>query len=147
MKNIFYTAIFLAAAFCIYAFMNPKADFNKDSNDGIQFYRGTWKEVLEKARKENKLIFLDIYASWCGPCKRLKNSTFSNNRVGKYFNSNFINVSLDGEAGDGEVLANQYRISAYPSLFFIDKNGTVIKQAQGYHDVSELMKLGRSAIK
>lgn len=147
MKNITSIGILALAAFLIYAFMNPRADFKADKKDGIQFHRGTWKEALEKAGKENKLIFLDIYATWCGPCKKLKTNTFSNSRVGKYFNSTFINVSLDGEAGDGEILANQYRISAYPSLLFVDKDGNVITRDEGYLDADELIRMGKSAVK
>lgn len=147
MKNIIYIVFLALASFAVYAFMNPKTDLPADSKEGIQFYHGTWKEVLEKARKEDKLIFLDIYATWCGPCKRLKSNTFSNGRVGKYFNSTFINVSLDGETGDGEILANQYRINGYPSLLFIDKDGNIVTRDEGYLDADELIRLGRSAVK
>ena len=147
MKNIIYIAIFAVAWFVIYSFMNPKADFKADKKEGIQFYRGSWKEAVEVARKENKLIFLDVYATWCAPCKRLKSSTFSNSRVGKYFNDTFINVSLDGESGDGAIVANRYKISGYPSLLFINKEGNVVIQGVGYHDANELIKLAKSAVK
>ena len=147
MKNLIYIIFFSVAAFTIYSFMNPKVDFKTDKTGGIQFHRGTWKEALQDAAKENKLIFLDIYASWCGPCKRLKTTTFSNKRVGKYFNETFINVSLDGETGDGEILANQYRITGYPTLLFINKDGNIVLQEDGYHDPSELIKLGQNASK
>jgi len=147
LKNIITIGILVLAAFLVYAFMSPKADFKADRKDGIQFFRGTWKEAMEKAGKEDKLIFLDIYATWCGPCKRLKSNTFSNSRVGKYFNSTFINVSLDGEAGDGEILANLYRISGYPSLLFIDKDGNVVTRDEGYLDADELIRMAKSAVK
>ncbi len=145
MKNIIYIVVLVIAGFAIHSFMNPKTDFTADKKEGIKFHRGSWKEALEIAKKENKLIFLDIYATWCGPCKRLKSTTFSNSRVGKYFNSNFINVSLDGEVGDGEILANQYRISGYPTLLFINKDGNVVVKADGYHDADELLELAKSA--
>lgn len=147
MKNIIYIGIFAVTAFAIYAFMNPKADFNKDDKEGIQFHRGTWKEALEEAGKQNKLVFLDVYAVWCGPCRKLKNNTFSNSKVGKYFNENFINVSLDGETGEGAMVANRYKVTGYPTLLFIDKDGKVVKQAVGYHDADDLIRLGQSAIK
>ena len=147
MKNIIYIAILVIAGFAIHSFMNPKVDFTADKNEGIKFHRGTWKEALEIAKKENKLIFLDIYATWCGPCKRLKRYTFSNSRVGKYFNATFINVSLDGEVGDGEILANKYKITGYPSLLFLDKDGKIVTQGDGFLDADELLKLGVSAVK
>ena len=147
MKNIIYIAVIALAFFSINAFMNPKVDFNSDKKEAIKFYRGTWKEALTLAKKENKLIFLDIYATWCGPCKRLKSTTFSNSTVAKYFNSNFINVTLDGEKGDGEILANKYRITGYPSLFFINADGNIIAQDDGYMDADELLMLAKSAVK
>ena len=147
MKNIIYTVLAAVLIFTLYAYKNPNADFNTDSKDGIKFHRGTWKEALGLAKKENKLIFLDIYATWCAPCKRLKSSTFSTSRVGKYFNSKFINVTLDGETGDGEILANKYNITGYPSLFFINADGNVIAKADGFMDADELLALAKSAVK
>lgn len=144
MKNIIYIAVVVIAGFTIHSFMNPQTDFTADKKEGIKFHRGNWKEAVEIAKKENKLIFLDIYATWCGPCKRLKSTTFSNSHVGKYFNANFINVSLDGEVGDGEILANQYRISGYPTLLFINKDGNIVVKDDGYMDADDLLALAKS---
>ncbi len=54
----------------------------KEKAAGIMFHEGTWAEALELAKSENKPIFLDVYATWCGPCKRLKKNTFSDQEVG-----------------------------------------------------------------
>ncbi len=51
---------------------------------GIEFHVGTWQEALELAKKDNKLIFLDISASWCEPCKLLKKNTFPDEKVGAF---------------------------------------------------------------
>ena len=59
-------------------------------NRSIQFNEGTWKEVLKKAKKQKKLVFLDCYTSWCGPCKRLAADVFTNDAVADYYNANFI---------------------------------------------------------
>jgi len=147
MKNILYITLLVATGLGIYAYNNPQTDFTADKKSGIQFYRGSWREAMEKAQKENKIIFLDIYATWCGPCKRLKSTTFSNSRVGKYFNANFINVTLDGETGDGEILAEKHSISGYPTLLFINKEGNVVVSADGFMEADELLQLGRSALK
>ena len=146
MKNIIYIAVIALSVFTIKAFMNPAVDFNSDKKEAIKFHKGTWKEALALAKKEKKLIFLDIYATWCGPCKRLKSTTFLNRTVGNYFNSNFINVSLDGETGEGAILAQKYSITGYPSLFFINAEGNVISKGDGYMDAAELLKLGKTAV-
>ncbi len=52
-------------------------------SQGIVFEQGTWKEVLEKAKQTNKPIFIDVYTSWCGPCKKMSKDIFPLAEVGK----------------------------------------------------------------
>ena len=74
---------------------------------GIDFlHNKNWKEILAQAKKENKLIFLDAYTSWCGPCKHMQSEVFTDMAVGYYFNKNFINVKMDMEEGEGLQLSN-----------------------------------------
>lgn len=147
MKNKIFTVIAVIVMVAVYAFNNPKVDFKADNKEGIQFHKGTWNEALALAKKENKLIFLDIYATWCGPCKKLKKNTFSDERVVKFYNSNFINVALDGEQTEGTILANRYHLTGYPSLLFIDSDGKVVVQSGGYQNSAELIALGKSILK
>ena len=147
MKNKIFIASAVIIVVAVYAFNNPEVDFKADNKDGIQFYKGTWNEALELAKKENKLIFLDIYATWCGPCKKLKKNTFSDEKVGQFYNSNFINVSFDGEQVEGLTLVNRYHLTAYPSLLFIDENGKVVTQSGGYQNPDELVALGKSTLR
>lgn len=118
-----------------------------EPKEGLNFFQGTWKEAVQKARDENKPIFLDIYATWCGPCKMLKRNTFSNTKVAEFYNNSFINVSLDGEQGDGSVLASQLKIIGYPSLLFFDKNGSPILYSAGYVEAGEFIKMGKEALR
>lgn len=111
---------------------------------GIAFEEGSWSDALAKAKKENKLIFLDISASWCGPCKQLKKTTFTDANVGKYFNKRFINVELDGEVGDGIALVEKYRLQGYPTLYFINSDGNVVSQTTGFLPPAEFLKFGES---
>jgi thioredoxin 1 len=114
---------------------------------GIMFHEGTWAEALELAKSENKPIFLDVYATWCGPCKRLKKNTFSDQEVGDFFNAAFINVAVDGENGEGLELARKYGVNAYPSLIFIDEDGQVISYTKGYHNAKQFLGLGQEVLK
>jgi len=106
-----------------------------------------WPEALERGEKENKPIFLDVYATWCGPCKKMKKKTFSNEKVGAFFNAHFINVAIDGETKEGRLLANQYGIMSYPSLLFVDGKGKVLEQGLGFHSVVELLAWGKTRVK
>ena len=113
---------------------------------GISFYQGTWDEALQLAKEEGKPIFLDISASWCGPCKRLKATTFTDAEVGNLYNANFINVLVDGEKGEGILLARKYKIKGYPSLIFIDSEGQLIAQTAGYRTPEQFIALGEQVL-
>ncbi len=146
MKNIVIVAL-VSIVLGILAFKFPKVDFKADAPGGIQFQKSSWNDILILAKKENKLIFLDIYATWCGPCKKLKTKTFSDKEVGAYYNSNFINVSLDGETGEGLELAKKYKLNSYPTLLFINAEGVVIAETMGFYNSNEFLKLGKSVMK
>ena len=119
---------------------------NEAPKEGIAFFKGSWKDAVAKAKKENKPIFLDIYATWCGPCKLLHKNTFSDKAVAEFYNKSFINVTLDGELGDGEVLANKYRIQGYPALLFFNKDGNPVINTAGYSGPDDFLQLGYQAI-
>jgi thioredoxin 1 len=117
---------------------------NKD-NKGIEFYEGNFEGALAKAKAEKKIIFMDAYASWCGPCKKMAANVFTDEKAGTYFNANFINVKMDMEKGEGPEIAKKYPVQYYPTLFFIDAKGNVVKKIVGYHDVDQLIKEAESA--
>ncbi len=91
-------------------------------NTGIVFEETkSWKKIVKKAKEENKLIFVDCYADWCGPCKKLAKEVFTQEKVGTLFNEKFINVSFNVEKDeDGRTLAQSWKVTVLPTLFFID---------------------------
>lgn len=115
--------------------------------DGIDFIHDKkFSEILEMAKSQNKLIFIDCYTSWCGPCKRLAASVFPDPSVGEYFNSNFLNAKFDMEKdADGPSIAAKYGIRAYPTLLWIDGDGTVKHKLVGGTDVPGLIAQGKKA--
>lgn len=115
-----------------------------DDAQGIQFTETSWKEILKKAKAEKKVIFLDAYASWCGPCKMLQKHVFTQKNVGDFYNSKFINVKMDMEKGEGPALSQVYPLEAYPTLLFIDANGKLLKKFIGAPKAEDLIALGKS---
>ncbi|GAB7087853.1 hypothetical protein JCM15579A_19570 [Marinifilum fragile] len=113
---------------------------------GIEFEHGTFKEALAKAKKENKLVFMDCYTSWCGPCKYLAKDIFPQKEVGDYFNKNFVNVKMDMEKGEGIALNKKYGITSYPSLLFIDAHGKVVHKLVGGMPAEDLIKGAKAAL-
>jgi len=117
------------------------------SEDGINFFKGTWEEALGKAKTEGKLIFLDAYASWCGPCKMMAATTFKNKEVGKYFNTNFINFKMNMEKHkEGRRLSSKYRLTAYPTLYFIDANENIAHKFVGGKNSEQAIKMGQKVL-
>ena len=116
------------------------------SQDGIKFGKQSFAQTLEQAKKENKLIFLDAFASWCGPCKLLDKNVFPKKEVGDYFNANFLNLHIDMEKGEGIEIAKRYGIYSYPTLLFIDGDGKVVYKAAGYMSPQELISIAKEAV-
>lgn len=113
---------------------------------GIEFFGGSWAEALDQARQQRKLIFVDAYTTWCGPCKMMNRNTFPTEEVGSFFNTNFVNVKLDMERGEGLTFSSRYRVNAYPTMFFINYQGEVVHRILGYHGPRELLREGRTAL-
>lgn len=114
------------------------------SNTGIKFFEGNFAQAQAKAKAENKLIFMDAYASWCGPCKMMQNTAFPDEQVGKLYNQKFINVAYDMEVGEGLELATKYPIEGYPTLFFINGDGKVVNSYLGGRDAAGLLELANA---
>jgi thioredoxin 1 len=115
-----------------------------EEQTGIKFFQGTFEEAMKQAKKENKLVFVDVYATWCGPCKRLDAITFPDAAVGKYFNDRFINVKIDGEKGEGPTIRQRYEVRGYPTLLFLNHDGEVVHRTAGFRDPEKFLELGRS---
>ncbi len=112
---------------------------------GIEFRQGTWDEIKELARVENKLIFFDANTSWCGPCKWMVKNTFTDENVGKFYGDNFISYELDMEKGEGIELAEEFEITAYPTLLFLNNAGEIVHKTMGAIDAEKFLELGRIA--
>jgi thiol-disulfide isomerase/thioredoxin len=121
--------------------------FQANAQQGIEFFHGSFEEALTEAKTQGKLIFVDAYAEWCGPCKKMAATVFKEEAVGNYYNGNFINMKIDMEKGEGPGLARKYQVRAYPSFFFIDENGEVIAQATGGRETEQFLQLGENALK
>ncbi len=124
---------------------SAKLHFTNASDDkGISFLQGSWSAAITLSKEKNKLIFLDCFTSWCGPCKWMDKYSFTNSKVGKYFNENFVNMKLDMEKDrEGVRLGEKFNVGAYPTLLFIDQNEKLIRRFVGALKWTELLVLGK----
>lgn len=112
---------------------------------GIEFFTGSWQQVLDEAKAGRKLIFVDAYAEWCGPCKAMARNSFPNEEVGKLYNQQFVNYQFDMEKGEGPAFAARYGVTAYPTLLFLNYKGEVVHRVLGYQSPAQLLAEGRRA--
>lgn len=102
--------------------------------------------ALEKAKAENKLVFLEMYTTWCEPCKTLDKQVFTNPDMANFLNSNFVNMHVDAEKGNGINLTGIFDIKVYPTVIFLDQKGNVLERKDGAVFFTDLYNLGRSAL-
>jgi thioredoxin 1 len=113
----------------------------QEAKSGIEFFNGTWKEAVAKAKQEHKCIFFDAYASWCGPCKAMDREVFVVPAVADYVNTRFVAVRVDMEKGEGPELAKKLTsINGYPSLLFFDAEGHLAKTLLGDRTAEEFLQ-------
>ena len=85
----------------------------------------TLAKALEKAKAENKLVFIDTYTSWCMPCKYMANTIFPKSEMGEYLNPRFVCVKYNTEEGEGAEIMKRYEISAFPTFLILNTEGEV----------------------
>ena len=96
------------------------------------------KEALAAAKKEKKLVFVDFYTDWCGPCKRMAAEVFPQKNLGDYMNKKFVSIKLNAEK-EGKEDAKHYGVSAYPTFYVLDAEGEKKLQITGFMDAESFM--------
>ena len=116
------------------------------SAQGIDFFKGEWEAALEQARTQDKLIFVDAYATWCGPCKRMAADVFPDPQVGPFYNPNFISLKIDMEAPENAAFRARYPVAAFPTLYYIRPDGEVVQSVKGAQNVEQFISTGEKAL-
>lgn len=143
---LFLPVFFLITSFKLIYTEKPPIHANITTADKINFVENDWNAAVKKASAQKKYIFVDCYATWCGPCKMLKIQTFSNKKVADFFNEKFVNVSIDMEKGQGPKLAEQWKIQAYPTLIIFDENAKPVLGTMGFMKADDLMRFAEQAL-
>lgn len=126
---------------------------------GIKFVTSlTWEQLKEKALKENKYLFLDCFATWCGPCKAMDRDIYSNVNVGLFMNDRFISVKLQADSfhngnksvldwyADCHSILENYNVTTFPTYLFFSPDGHIVHRGFGYLSVDKFIELGKAAV-
>ena len=128
---------FIMAALCAFSAVQAQGEQPVTAteivkSEGVAFVEGkTFAEVLHKAKEEGKMLFIDCYTSWCGPCRMMATQVFPQKKVGDYFNEHFVSFKIDMEKGEGPELKNKFSVRAYPTFLFLDGDGKEINRIVG----------------
>ncbi|CDN31423.1 putative disulphide-isomerase [Mucinivorans hirudinis] len=106
-------------------------------SQGIKFTEGTFDQLKAEAKKTDRPIFIDVYATWCGPCIFLASDIFTKDDVGKYMNEKFVNAKFDAEKGEGIDIAKKYKVKAYPTMLILDAEGKELGRVVGAERTTE----------
>ncbi len=141
----FITLLVLGLSFCIYSFTSVENravgnGLTMNSTSGIKFSKLTLAKAIKQAQASGKIIFIDVHTSWCGPCKEMAKTTFTDSEVGDVFNQRFINLKIDAEQDeDGPIISKTYSVAAYPTLLFINGEGKMVKKLVGKQSKEKLL--------
>ena len=124
-------------------------NFAFSADRGINFRHDLkWNEALELAKAENKLVFVDFYTQWCGPCFNMAQKVFTLPDVGSFYNSNFISMKIDcEEPEEGVALAKKYGVRSYPTYGFIDPaSREMVHRSSSRQEPEMFIQTGESAL-
>ena len=114
------------------------------SSQGINFFKGTFDEALAKAKQENKLVFVDFYATWCGPCKQMVEKVFTDEEVGKYMNEKFVCMQIDVEKeGWQKETAGTFNVTVLPTLIFFKADASVVSRLAGAREKADFLNAAK----
>mgnify|MGYP001167333083 CR=1 FL=1 len=127
------TLLLLAFSTCTYA-------------QGIQFFKGSWSQLLQTAKQQNKIIFVDVYTDWCGPCKEMDRSVFTAKLVGNKYNNGFLSYKLNAEKGEGIQLAEDFNVNGFPTFLYLNSRGDLLYRFSGFMEPDQLNAAADKAI-
>jgi thioredoxin-related protein len=114
----------------------------------IKFEKFDWAQLSEISAKENKIIMIEMTATWCYWCKLMEKKVFPKKEVGDFFNSNFLNAKLYDNEEAAEEFAKKYKVESFPTFLFLDKDGKQIFRIDGaITNAKEFISEAKNALK
>ncbi|MCK4993127.1 MAG: thioredoxin family protein, partial [Bacteroidales bacterium] len=109
----------------------------------LEFIEVETLEQMEAAQKKASdgmlMLFVDVYATWCGPCKMMDSEVYTDPAVADYMNTHFLSVRLDGESDFGRIYASEQGLEGYPSMFIFSDDGERVSKIVGFTPAADLV--------
>lgn len=106
----------------------------------FEFEPISFEEVLLKASAEDKPIFVEVMANWCGQCRRLEKDVLTDAEIDSVYHQDFICLQVNGEdQKDGKLCSIRYKVRAYPTLLYLDTKGKLLGKYEGVRNKSQLL--------
>ncbi len=106
----------------------------------------SWSEIVQIAQMEHKIIFIDFYASWCTPCKKMEQYVFQTEKIAEILNRQFISirVQVDSTKEDdlnikqwyntSHAFVQEFNIVSLPTYVFLSETGKPLHKSIGYQN-------------
>jgi len=153
MNKIFFIALFTLLFFASCS-SSKKAVKNKENTSqtmqtaNVWFYEGgTLSEVIDRAERKNKLVFVELTADWCAPCKLMKDEVYTFEPLYKKLNKNFISYLVDIEKANGPNLSLLYGSKTVPTLLFLDTKGRILMKNEGALGIQQMLDMADEALR
>lgn len=121
-----------------------------DEGKGVNFIKGSevrFADVLAQAKRENKRVLVDFWATWCHACMQMNKTTFRDTRVGNMMNYAFVNYAVDVDHdADAKELVEKFNIKAFPTYLILNPDGTEYNRIIGNNTVEGFAKALTNAL-
>lgn len=115
------------------------------NGQGVIFQKITLEEATKQAQKEQKLIFMDVYTDWCGPCKWMDKEVFTNDTLAEFMNAHYINLKIDAEK-EGVALSKRFEVVGFPTFIFLNDKGQLLQKEIGGRAAVDFLELAQQPL-
>jgi thioredoxin 1 len=116
---------------CAVALPSAPPPIVSEDHGKLPWFEGTYEDALQEAKSKNKLVFIDLWTTWCGWCKRLDKDTYSDDSVAAEM-KDIVCFNIDAESKAGVPLAKKFNVRGYPALILLSPDGSYRDQIGGY---------------
>lgn len=106
--------------------------------EGVEFRNGNFETMLSEASAADKLLFVELFATWCGPCRTME-KTLAQDRVGEYVNQRFVSVRYDVDKAEGAMIARRFGVRSIPVCLILDADGNLVGKLVGAASPSDFI--------